>query len=98
VSEVTWLASEIRASVPDVLAAWQDARGADEDFNPHLVEGVGQLQVVFTELLQSPVPLEGFSGEGAIRAPVEDISGHQHEAGRDAVGVIEDYAALRRCV
>jgi hypothetical protein len=72
--------------------------GADEDFNPHLVQGVGQLLVVFTELLRSPAPLEGLSREGAVRALVEDIYSHQHEAGRDAVGVIEDYAALRRCV
>ena len=72
--------------------------GADEDFNPHLGLGVGQLLEVFTELLRSLAPLEGLSREGAVRALVEDISSHQHEAGRDAVGVIEDYAALRRCV
>jgi diguanylate cyclase (GGDEF)-like protein len=29
---------------------------------------------------------------------VEEISGYQREVGRDAVGVIEDYATLRRCV
>ncbi len=87
-----------KASVPDVLAAWQDARGPTKTYNPHLVEGVGHLQVVCTQLLRSPTPLEGFSREGAIRALIEDISGHQHEAGRDAVGVIEDYAALRQCV
>ncbi len=72
--------------------------GADEDFNPHLVEGVGQLLVVFTEFLRSTAPLEGFNREEAIRALVEGISSQQHEAGRDAVDVIEDYAALRRCV
>jgi hypothetical protein len=98
VSDVTQVADEIRAGVPEELPAWQDARGADEDFNPHLVEDVEQLLVVFTELLRSTAPLEGFSREGAIRALVEGISSQQHEAGRDAVGVIEDCAALRRCV
>ena len=97
-SDVTQVADEIRAGVSEELPAWQDARGADEDFNPHLVEDVGQLLVVFTELLWSTAPLEGFSREGAIRALVEGISSQQHEAGQDAVGVIEDYAALRRCV
>ena len=72
--------------------------GGRQRLKPHLVQGVGQLLVVFTELLRSPAPLEGLSREGAVRALVEDISSHQHEAGRDAVGVIEDYAALRRCV
>ena len=71
-SDVTRVADEIRASVPEVLAAWQDAREADEDFNQHLVEGIGQLLVVFTELLRSPAPLEGFSCEGAIRALIEE--------------------------
>ncbi len=62
------------------------------------MQGVEQLLVVFTELLRSPAPLEELSREGAVHALVEDISSHQHEAGRDAVSVIEDYAALRRCV
>ncbi len=84
-SDVTQVADEIRAGVSEELPAWQDARGADEDFNPHLVEDVGQLLVVFTELLWSTAPLEGFSREGAIRALVEGISSQQHEAGRDAV-------------
>jgi diguanylate cyclase (GGDEF)-like protein len=100
VRDVAAIAEEIRAGVPEILAMWRDARGRaiDEDPSPHLVEGVGRLLDVFTEFLWSPAPLEGFSREGATRALVEEISGYQHEAERDAVGVIEDYAALRRCV
>ena len=97
---VEGIAEEIKASVPEVLASWRDARGsaADEDYYPELVECIGKILVVFTEFLRSPSPLEKFSREGATRALVEEISGRQHEAGRDAVGVIEDYMALRRCV
>ena len=97
---VEGIAEEIRASVPEILESWRQARGsaADEDYYPELVEGIGKVLVVFTEFLRSPSPLEKFSREGATRALVEEISGRQHEAGRDAVGVIEDYMALRRCV
>jgi diguanylate cyclase (GGDEF)-like protein len=62
------------------------------------VESIGKVLVVFTEFLRSLSPLEEFSREGTTRALVEKISGHQREVGRDAVGVIEDYATLRRCV
>jgi GGDEF domain-containing protein len=62
------------------------------------MEGISRVLVVFTEFLRSPVSIEGFSREGATRALVEEVSGRQHEAGRDVVGVIEDYATLRRCV
>ncbi len=71
---------------------------ADEESHPELVEGMGKILVVFTEFLQSPSPLEKFSREGATRALIEEISGRQHESGRDAVEVVEDYMALRRCV
>jgi diguanylate cyclase (GGDEF)-like protein len=100
VRDVAGIAEEIRAGVPEILARWRDARGntIDEDSYQQLVEGIGRLLVVFTEFLQSPSPLEGFSREGTTRALVGEIAGYQHEVERDAVGVIEDYAALRRCV
>jgi diguanylate cyclase (GGDEF)-like protein len=100
VRDVAGIAEEIRAGVPEILARWRDARGdaVDEDSYQQLVEGIGRLLVVFTEFLQSPAPLEGFSREGATRALVGEIAGYQHEVERDAVGVIEDYATLRRCV
>ncbi len=98
--DVEGIAEEIKTGVPEILARWRDARGGaiDEDSYVRLVEGIERLLVVFTEFLRSPSPLEKFGREGATRALVEEISGSQHEAGRDAVGVIEDYAALRRCV
>jgi diguanylate cyclase (GGDEF)-like protein len=97
VRDVAGIAEEIGAGVPEILSMWQDARGtAGED--PYLMEGIGRLLAVFTEFLRSPSPLAGFTREGATRALVGEIAGYQHEAERDAVGVIEDYAALRRCV
>jgi diguanylate cyclase (GGDEF)-like protein len=98
VRDVAGIAEEIRAGVPDILGMWQNVRGKAADEDSFLAEDVGRLLVVFTEFLQSPSSLEGFSRQGATRALVEEISGLQHEMGRDAVGVIEDYAALRRCV
>ena len=96
--DVPGIAEEIRAGVPDILGMWQKVRGNAADEDAFLAEGVGRLLVIFTEFLQSPSSLEGFSRQGATRALVEEISGRQHEAGRDAVEVIEDYAALRRNV
>lgn len=98
--DVTGIAEEIRAGVPDILRSWQEARGSEavEGLPPRMVESLGRVLVVFTEFLQSPAPLREFSREGATRALVEDIASGQHEAGRDVVGVMEDYAALRRSV
>jgi diguanylate cyclase (GGDEF)-like protein len=98
VRDVAGIAEEIRAGVAEILATWWAARGSAIYEESHLAEGIERLLVVFTEFLRSPAPLEEFSREGATRALIEEISGYQHNAGRDAVGVIEDYAALRRCV
>src|SRR3712207_2687963 len=51
---------------------------------------------VFIEFLRSPESVETFSRGGAIRALVGEIAESQHDLGRDAVGVIEDFAVLRR--
>src|SRR3712207_8004410 len=51
---------------------------------------------VFLDFLRSPQSVETFSRGGAIRALVGEIAESQHELGRDAVGVIEDFAILRR--
>ena len=96
--DVAGIAEEIRVGVPEILGMWREARGSAADEDSYLVESIGRILVIFTEFLRSPSPLEGFSREGATRALVKEISGHQHQMGRDAVGVIEDYAALRRCV
>lgn len=87
----------MRAGTPEVLAAWRRDRGGVDDAG-RLVEEVGRLLEIFAEFLRSPEPLEGFSREGSTRAMVTKISAIQHDLGRDAVGVIEDYATLRRCV
>ncbi|MDP9457255.1 MAG: GGDEF domain-containing protein, partial [Actinomycetota bacterium] len=93
------IAEGLRAGTPEILAVWRRDRGdGDGEAENRLVEEVGRILETFTEFLRSPEPLEGFSREGTTRAVVGSISAAQHELGRDAVGVIEDYAALRRCV
>ncbi|CAN5233138.1 hypothetical protein BH24ACT19_BH24ACT19_19940 [soil metagenome] len=98
--DVSVIAEEIKTGVPEILERWRADRekAAGEEFHPRLVEEVGRVLVIFTEFLRSPEPIEGFTREGATRAIVGEISARQYETGRDAVGVIEDYAALRRCV
>lgn len=59
---------------------------------------MGRLIEVFTDFLRSPDSVDTFSRGGAVHALVGEIAGDQHELGRDAVGVIEDFATLRRCV
>lgn len=93
------IAEGLRAGTPEVLKAWRSSRGGSAStMEDQLVQEVGQVLEIFSEFLRSPEPLEGFSREGATRTLVARISATQHDAGRDAVGVIEDYAALRRCV
>ena len=85
--DVEGIAEEIRAGVPEILDSWRDAResAVDEESYPKLVDGIGKILVVFTEFLQSPSPVDSFSREGATRALIQEISGSQYEAGRDAV-------------
>ena len=93
------IAEGLRAGTPEVLAAWRRERGSvDVQAETRLVEEIGRLLEIFAEFLRSPEPLEKFSREGATRTMVARISAIQHDLGRDAVAVIEDYAALRRCV
>ena len=97
VRDAAGIAQGLRAGTPEVLEAWRRDRGI-VDAETRLVEEVGRLLEIFAEFLRSPEPLEGFSREGSTRAVVTRISAIQHDLGRDAVGVIEDYAALRRSV
>ncbi len=57
-----------------------------------------QLVTVFIDFLRSPESVETFSQGGTIRGLVGEIAENQHELGRDGVGVIEDFATLRRCI
>lgn len=90
------IAEEIQAGVPGILNSWRGERAVGVP--ARLEEGVGRILVVFTEFLRSPAVPSEFGRDGTTRALVEEIAAGQHVAGRDAVGVIEDYAALRRCV
>lgn len=98
--DVEGIAEEIKAGLPDVLSRWRDARkgAVHEESYSELVDGMERLLEVFTEFLRSPSPIEEFSREGATRALVQELCGYQREVGRDAVGVVEDYSALRQCV
>jgi diguanylate cyclase (GGDEF)-like protein len=90
----------VRASVSDVLESWgKHRRGTVErEHFDHLREGMGRLIEVFADFLASPDSVDTFSRGGAVRALVDRIAAEQHAAGRDAVGVIEDFAVLRRCL
>lgn len=83
-----------------IVGGWREVRRGDHE-NEHylrLVEDIENLVVVFAEFLRSSEPLETFSRGGATRAMMDEVARHQHDSGRDAVGVIEDFRALRRCI
>src|ERR687894_300821 len=90
----------IRDELPAIVASWREDRRGDAEDGAYtrLVAGMEALISVFIEFLQSPESVETFSRGGAIHALVDDIAESQHELGRDAVGVIEDFAVLRRCI
>lgn len=90
----------IRQDLPSIVASWREARRGDADDGAYsrLVAGMEQLVWVFIEFLRSPDSVETFSRGGAVRGLVGEIAENQHELGRDAVGVMEDFAALRRCI
>jgi diguanylate cyclase (GGDEF)-like protein len=90
----------IREDLPAIVASWrEDRRGDAEDGTySRLIAGMEELVLVFIEFLRSPESVETFSRGGAIRALVGEIAESQHELGRDAVGVIEDFAVLRRSI
>ncbi len=90
----------IRDELPAIVASWREDRRGDAEDGAYtrLVAGMEALISVFIEFLQSPESVETFSRGGAIRALVGDIAESQHELGRDGVGVIEDFAVLRRCI
>jgi diguanylate cyclase (GGDEF)-like protein len=74
-----------------ILTAMEDASRIPDcirDYQPAIS--------VVIEFLRSPESVETFSRGGTVRALVREIAECQHELGRDAVGVIEDFAVLRR--
>ncbi|WP_219974882.1 GGDEF domain-containing protein [Rubrobacter xylanophilus] len=94
------IADSIREDLPAIVAGWREERGEDagDGRREELAAGMEELVVAFTEFLRSPEPVETFSRGGATRALVGRIARYQRELGRDAVGVIEDFMVLRRCV
>lgn len=92
---------QLRNHLPEILDCWRETRGTvvhEEEPFTRLEDGVRQLIEVFTDFLASPDSVDSFSRGGTVRVLVGEISRDQHDLGRDAVGVIEDFAVLRRCI
>jgi len=90
----------IDEDVAGIVACWQERRGGDGDdgANGRMLAGTEELVSIFVGFLRSPETVATYSRGGTTRALVERIAGYQHELGRDAVGVIEDFTVLRRCI
>ena len=90
----------ISQELPGILASWRESRRGDVEDGAYtrLTAAMEQLVSIFIEFLRSPDSVETFSLGGAVRGLVNEIAEAQHELGRDAVGVIEDFSALRRCI
>lgn len=92
--------ARIREDMPNIARSWREERretGGDES-SERMVEMMEELTGTFAGFLESPRGVEGFSRGGEIRSLVARIADGQHDLGRDAVGVIEDFSVLRRCV
>ncbi|CAN5836506.1 hypothetical protein BH18ACT11_BH18ACT11_03280 [soil metagenome] len=83
-----------------ILACWQASRGGEDEDGAYdrTLAGMEELVSVFVGFLRSTDTVGTYSRGGATRALVQKIAGCQHELGRDAVGVIEDFSVLRRCI
>jgi len=93
------ISERINDDLAGILSCWKRSRGRlDDEVGERMVAGMEGLVSAFVGFLQSPDTVETFSRGGASRALVAGIAETQHELGRDAVGVIADYAVLRRCV
>lgn len=94
------IVDRIRQDLPSILTSWREERGGlgEEEPSGRMVAGMEELISVFAGFLESPQGVEGFSRGGEVRTLVARIAADQHALGRDAVGVIEDFAVLRRCV
>ena len=96
------ISEKIREKSHEILDAWSEERGGELEkahpSHPRLLGGMESVIRVFADFLQSPDSVETFSLGGQVRTLVREISHSQHELDRDAVGVIEDFASLRRAV
>jgi diguanylate cyclase (GGDEF)-like protein len=100
VESTSHIPDRIGQDLPTIVASWREARRGDAEDGAYsrLTAAMEQLVSVFIEFLRSPDSVETFSRGGAVRGLVAEIAEAQHELGRDGVGVIEDFAALRRCI
>ena len=90
----------IDEDIANIVACWQARRRGDNEDGVYdrMLAGMEELVSVFVGFLRSTDTVETFSRGGATRAMVRRIAEHQHDLGRDAVGVIEDFSVLRRCI
>ena len=90
----------IEEDVAGILVCWRASRGGDDEDGAYdrTLAGMEELVSVFVGFLRSTETVETYSRGGATRALVGKIAGCQHELRRDAVGVIEDFSVLRRCI
>jgi diguanylate cyclase (GGDEF)-like protein len=90
----------IDEDVAGIVACWQARRGGEDEDGAYdrTLAGMEELVSVFVGFLRSSETVATYSRGGATRALVQKIAGCQHELGRDAVGVIEDFMVLRRCI
>src|SRR5829696_1743361 len=80
-----------------IVACWQARRGREDEDGTYerMLAGMEELVSVFVGFLRSTETVATYSRGGATRALVEKIAGYQHELGRDAVGVIEDFVVFK---
>src|SRR5215213_9930549 len=90
----------IGEDVAGIVACWQASREGDNEDGVYdrMLAGMEELVSVVVGFLRSTETVETFSRGGATRALVHRIAEYQHDLGRDAVGVIEDFTVLRRCI
>ena len=90
----------IEEDVAGIVACWEARRGGEGEDGvfERTLAGMEELISVFVGFLRSTETVETFSRGGATRALVHRIAEDQHDLGRDAVGVIEDFSVLRRCI
>jgi GGDEF domain-containing protein len=86
--------------VPEIIGLWRQLRagGVDEESFERLQNCMQRVVGVFAEFLRSDEGVDTFSRGGKVSALVRETAKRQHDLGHDPVGVIEDFAALRRAV
>jgi len=94
------IVARIRQDVANIARSWRQERreAHGDESSDRMVALMEELVGVFAGFLESPQGVESFSRGGEIRSLVARIAAGQHDLGRDAVGVIEDFSVLRRCV